>query len=687
MMNDKKRSFFLITGIALATIALVSIGILYSSYSKSLKSLNEEYNGDYHVIYKEITKEKEDIIKNSPLVENYEINREKEMIRVLLCEDLNVIEGVDKLNKLVGGPYEENVYFLQEDEDNIRFSAIIAAMYGITIIISSIIVFNVVIMTLQEMEEDIRELRIIGTSPRQVGRVLYNEIIIAISIGVPIGIIISTLMLFGNLIEGLEVKFQLSVVIITIALIVLMASTPVMGKVLSMNSKKVLKVKDQYSYDNLFYSNIRTKKIEKVFAKRHMTGNFKKSFMAIFMISLGLTMYLTVDLVGVGYINPNLIDTSEGHIKIIDYTFSGESSYYNKRSVLDGLLNKIEGNDAIQYTYYNYSMRFTMDWIGYWNKENLSKAQYMKVRVIDKESEAYYKSKIKDFNYDNLVKEKGGILVEGEDGTGTRESIYLSQYSAGVPLDVAIDISKDKMYESLKEVKICNSVSYKLLGNELIDTLILPVENLPYKTLKSVFYDADGYTLRSSDINILYIDNMVIKLKNNYKQDDLNRIRIEIAKEIPQNFEVYDYLRTNDYQIKKSYIVNLGGYGLSLIVILIGIFNIINTITMNILSSGREILLIKSVGASFNKLKRGFINEGLKYGVYGLIYSCIFAVPIVVLFNSQFAGGEINLEETFIKFLFIACIVEGICYLSSVWAINKIGRINSMEGIRNYDRG
>jgi len=159
-----------------------------------------------------------------------------------------------------------------------------------------------------------------------------------------------------------------------------------------------------------------------------------------------------------------------------------------------------------------------------------------------------------------------------------------------------------------------------------------------------------------------------------------------IRKSIPggETLDIIDNVDANKKQKEGNLFVQILVYGFLLVVSLIGSVNIINTITVSILTRRKELAALKSIGMSQKDLKKMIIYEGLIYGFFGsllgIVYGSLLSYIIYIALSDTVDDivWVFPYQASWISF--VAAFV--ICYLSALVPLSKIRRENIIDVIR-----
>lgn len=160
----------------------------------------------------------------------------------------------------------------------------------------------------------------------------------------------------------------------------------------------------------------------------------------------------------------------------------------------------------------------------------------------------------------------------------------------------------------------------------------------------------------------------------------------EVSKEL-NNMEKIGYTNYNE-SLKETRairtVIYIFVYGFIAVITLIGVTNIFNTITTNMLLRSKEFAMLKSVGMTAKEFNNMIRLESIFYGLKSLI----IGLPIGLLLSyALYKGFGTSMEITYqipwasigIAVLFVFIIV----FITMKYSLNKINKQNIIETIRN----
>ncbi|MCG8512955.1 MAG: FtsX-like permease family protein [Halanaerobiales bacterium] len=124
-------------------------------------------------------------------------------------------------------------------------------------------------------------------------------------------------------------------------------------------------------------------------------------------------------------------------------------------------------------------------------------------------------------------------------------------------------------------------------------------------------------------------------------------------------------------------------YGFVLVVSGIGVVNIVNTITTNILIRKREFAMLKSIGLTPKGLKKMVVVEGLLYGIKASIYGSLLGAGLSYLLYLGLSNVRALLWQIPWSYMAIATIASLVIgYLSVLLPLARVEKENLLELVR-----
>ena len=185
-------------------------------------------------------------------------------------------------------------------------------------------------------------------------------------------------------------------------------------------------------------------------------------------------------------------------------------------------------------------------------------------------------------------------------------------------------------------------------------------ELFPQYRVFRVAFDTDG----QQDGNILQELKLITASHSN----------IDIISRYERREEIRDYLVT----------ANILGIGLSVILLLVGVMNFVNTMAVNVSTRRYELAVLESVGMTKRQIKRmlsmeGFCYWGVSLSLVATIGTAIFIV-LYVIFSKEASYAVFSYP--FIPLVLVAGLVLLICLVVPIWAYKTDTKLSVVERLR-----
>ncbi|GAA3657733.1 ABC transporter permease [Asaccharospora irregularis] len=131
---------------------------------------------------------------------------------------------------------------------------------------------------------------------------------------------------------------------------------------------------------------------------------------------------------------------------------------------------------------------------------------------------------------------------------------------------------------------------------------------------------------------------------NNITKDTIGVILRDLSLEVKE---------LNKYNDSRALLIN----GITVILFLVSVFNIINSISYNLISRTNEFSVIRAIGLSEKSFKKMILFEGIVYGIISNIVTIIFSVISQILIFIQIRADLINPKMVLNLKLYIIIIV------------------------------
>ncbi|CDM69622.1 putative membrane protein [Clostridium bornimense] len=699
----------------------------YCSYGRDIEvgtdvTLMEEENEIQYTVVGIIEKKE----WNGPIAVVFNDKNSQMGAIVKIKEDSRLRKNIDKLNEVL--KKDNNSIEIEENDSLLsylgasEYQNINSELYIVIIILISIVVISTIVMisnafniTVTERLKEFGLLKAIGTTPSQIRTLVFIEATIIAFISIPIGIIIGYLglklvliLLKNSLISELaEVNIILNIKVILIVIIIgivtvylsALSSTIKAGRVsplecINSSTVNIKRVPRGRIINKIF-------RIEGLLAFRNRKINRNRYYVTIVSMSLSIALFISIStsLTRLYGSMEEVIDPSSVYdMEIMSMDNSEDYSEIKEKLLKCKEVKDIKdirfGAEVIGYvdegktlSYSTYEDRFSID-------DNTLEAIPVEVILIDKSYESWIKTKIDNFSYGDLVKEKGvisldvkcfdsvkGKYVSGYNNIHKGDNLYLSDITE-VELQKNSDIGKGIVRNSLKKANIMYNMVCKLGRDTFISTsngiiMIIPIEN--WKEIH--LGETENIKLSTNTITSLGV-----KLKDNLNKEQLNIVRKSIKDEFGDRYYIDDFLEDKEYNNKRIMTVKIFSYSFILIITLISVLNIINTVSTNILLRKRELSSLRAIGTSFSSMRKMLLMEGMMYGIYSSIYGSLLGIILANFIVKQISNvfGVMNIFP--IKEILIAVVVSTLLgIVSIIIPLNRLKKVSIIDGIKALD--
>lgn len=651
-------------------------------------------------------------------------------------EDKNLRRHIDDLNSKITSSNKET----EIDERDSFLTILGAGKYEnvnesyntIVLILSSIVIFSTVIMIFNAFNISVTErmkeyglLKAVGSTPSQIRNLVLVEAGILGLIGIPLGLFIgyfgldAFMTIFGKyFIKGIgdieilfSIKMILQALILGIVTVFLSALLPTItaGKIsplecMNNSTVKITKVPKGAIWNKLL-------KIEGLIAFRNRKINKKRYYITILAMTISIALFITMSAT-----LRTTFDTFSGYNEVFEngdiIVSVGSDEYFNGNKDLMGIGKKLKNdydiinevvNNYVEPMMISYGKSESFEGVNnsrlYEDKTNINNEEYRAfgviIKPIDKSHENYLKKYMGEFSYDNIVKEKGVIVINGAKGFSAEDEKYKNTSLMNVEIGDSIyltpytESTEQYDYEEIKSDKHEVKVSHILSINNVNDivTIIVPIETLPFDYYKyKVTRDENSTEYIDKSGKLDEVHSIGLDIVDNFNIKELNLLRENLETEFTENAYINDKIADREENRKRELTVNVFVYCFIAIVCLISALNIINTVSTNIILRKRELSGLRAIGTSYEAMRNMLLIEGAMYGGYSAILGSIVGTGLSYILTKLMFGvmeGTFVLPIREIVIAFIGAIILGI--IAILIPLKKIKEISIIDGIRNLD--
>lgn len=598
----------------------------------------------------------------------------------------------------------KNEIEVEVNSDLLRFEGVLSestlgVLYGIAsviiviIIVSSVFVIrNSFSISVSEKTKQYGMLASVGATKKQIKRsVLLEGLyigIIAIPLGILLGIVAIIILLWivnlliGDMMEGTEFVYNVPGMAILISVVISGITIFLSCLIPAIKASKIPPIEAIRGTDDIKIKTrkIKTSKLTKklfgiggVIASKNLKRNRKKyrttvvSLVVSISIFIALSSFLTYGQMMTGSYYTDLsynIAVNGGNEALYEKiaTWSGINSYsYSYQTSAEIDVNKY-GTDFAKEELENKKQIYEEDF-----PENVGKYEYNTLGLtIVMVNNDYFKSYVKSLGMNE--KDYSNIAILGDDmmhylGQGKSKVEHYFNVKAGESMEVTMD-------DEQKQIKISKITTERPMGYESC------------YTEGGYLFVSEDYPVVTKDKSELNSGNLCIDAQ---KPSEIENKLTDLKKE-GEDFE--DIMITNlaeyaDQQKRIIILVSIFLYGFIAVITLIGVTNIFNTITTNMILRSKEFANLKSIGMTTKEFNKMIRLESVMYGTKSLL----IGIPIGLLgsyeifksfTNSIDFGFIIPWQAIIISVIFVFIIVG----LTMKYSLNKINKQNIIETIR-----
>ena len=558
----------------------------------------------------------------------------------------------------------------------------IAGVIIAIIVISSVFVIrNSFSISVAEKNRQYGMLASIGATSKQIKRnVIFEGMIIGL-IAIPLGIILGIVAimillqvvnyLLVDMLNNLSFIYSINplaiVCTIVISLITIYLSCLIpairaskISPIESIRGNKDIKIKAK---------KLRTSRLTKkifgiggVIASKNLKRSKKKYRTTV--ISLVVSIFIFISLSSILNLGTKVTGLYYKDFKFNMYVSYGTEEIYEE-------LVKQDNVDNYAY-YYQTSLDFEgMKYASEFGKDQLNAYGDNMISLVAYNNE-YFKNYIKELglnpeDYKTVALLQDDEIRYNDDGSKTIDRLYKIK-----PND-KIEVGRvDKTYNIT--ISKCTADDSKPMGQEVTyyhDGVIIVSEDF----VKEVF----GEDVENSSY---MLSNLLINSKHPQELENTLNDLIKVNTKYT-GLEVTNYDTYIDQQRRMVLVVKIFLYGFISVITLIGVTNIFNTITTNMILRSKEFAMLKSIGMSKKEFNKMIRLESIMYGAKSLL----IGIPLGILGSygvyKAFAQGVgvgymIPYPAIIISIVFVFIIVG----ITMKYSLNKINKQNIIETIR-----
>ncbi|MDP4144471.1 MAG: FtsX-like permease family protein [Bacillota bacterium] len=596
-----------------------------------------------------------------------------------------------------------------DDSANTGFLIPVCIIIGIVVISTIAVIYNSFQISVVERIKQFGLLRAVGTTPKQIRKIVLREATILALIAIPLGLVCGIIAIYGIIFtfkvigadSVMPMKISISSLVLLISTLVGLASVYISALIPAFFAGRISPLVAINSRTSITKEKIKRRRnpiISKIFkfegalAAKNIKRNRKRYRITVFSIVISVMLFVTfksfMDMTLTIANTPN--ESSNTHFSILDSS---------QNTIDDTILNSITSLSSVDKVYKGY-LSYNFNEIIDSNKEinqvkelgnvyqsvnvngNNKTLMQGSIAVYDNNSLEAAKKYVESGTIDisKMNSEKGVIVID-------RDAIYNSKTKKTYMGPAANVKAGDEIKLQYSEKGIEQDGKLKLNDGKIETVKVLAVlKDEPFNFngvrsgIKIITTDEVAESLiGKKGIKPAYL-NITIK---NVKEEDSVKTQLEnIIKDKP-SLQIVNNLDQNRREKSALLMIQILIYGFVVVVSLIGSVNIINTLTTNIILRKREFASLKCIGLTQKGLKKMIVLEGLLYGIVGTIYGSIIACGLSYLMYRGMNGLREfgwKIPWTGIGIAAVAAIVIG--YLSVLSPLSRIKKENLIEAVR-----
>ena len=568
----------------------------------------------------------------------------------------------------------------------------------IIIMITTIfLIYNTINISITERMAEFGILRSIGATPKQIRNLVIKESLILCLISIPFGVLSGFIgvwitvkllesnisMMFNDSI--LTVKFYPSIILFTLIIGVITIFIASFGPARKAGKVSPISIIKGSSGGSIKYYN--GKIVRKIFgvegwvAYKNIRKNSKRFIVTILSLSISLIMFILFTT-----LNMKRLD----ELAYINKSSLTHGNIYLRKDIVNEVSDKIKNINGIDEVYiqpYLWLEYLALDpalitdefksSYGYESDEFLNNITIL----------GYDDNSLKELGVENGLKDGEVIIINSfarynEDGK--LENINISNLEEDdtfkIPVSNFSTLEENFLGLLIEDLNNDNCIEFKV--KKILD-------KNPFES----DYNYDFKIIMSKDFLEKINTSEYIRYELKFKYTNINdeKLTESASNEIQSIEEDYkltlnDLNADNKMQQQMWTVINVFVYGFIVIISLIGIVNVVNTISLNILLKKKEFGTLGTIGMSERQLSKMVILEGMLHGIIASIIGGIISLGLVLI-----AVKIINFGLTVSNKIYWQPFVIGftinllVVFIASLIPLNKLKKMSLVETIRNIE--
>lgn len=549
----------------------------------------------------------------------------------------DIIEFKDKIDM-------KDKQFIASNEDIIsEFIKITFVLIGLLIMIfisGYLFIYNTLNISINRNIRYFGQLKTIGTTSKQIKRIIYFQSFINSMVGICIGLflgVLSSNFLIPRLIKRsmyIAVNDNISKfnLIIYMVAIVFSAITVFVGSIKPAKIAAEISPIDAMKYSQ---SGVLSSKI-KSFPIRNLLRNKKQFFIILFSFIISITIFIIVNVIISGNDTKRILNEIYNYdIQILNETVLEENKNLITKEKISQL-EKVKGIKNIRVvTSEEIKSPYQEDILGEFYKD-LYKSRYSPGNYYDDIS-LYKNDESKINGIDNAF---GSRLIGIDKNEYSRITSNMNKkFKEKDFIDGKIAFFTEKFV--IPKSAVGKEFKFSPITEKVDDKYSIKIVDLYDK--EDIVYVAGNYNpniiISQNYFNEIVEKPIVELVKVEYEEPYNNTVEKEVENifigenniSFDSKLDAYNNMKDNGNKIK------ILGYSIALIIALLSILNYINVMASNIENRLNEFAVMESIGMTRRQIFRNLIKEGLIFGIASIVFSIIIGLPL-----SQIVFKSIN---------------------------------------------
>lgn len=539
--------------------------------------------------------------------------------------------------------------------DDVRYESIdkvVTAVFVIIIVVSFLafsgylLIYNVFYINITKNINFYGLLKTIGTSPRQIRRIVNHQAIflgiIGITIGLIFGIVTSFFILPGFMktigdgnyyfVMPKNIYFNPFIFIgtVTFTFLAVLISMHKPAKIASTISPV-----ESLRYTGVSYKCRKKKRSTTNGGKIYKIAFFnvfrdkKRSVIVFISLFMGITTFLLI------HTTLDSLNINNYFQKYLREDFVIENMDFSKNKISDEMVDEIksmQGTDKVKKA--NFS-RIEIDLNQKFFSELFTQTYMSKQMSEEQRTDIFQELAEKSEEYEFYVIGIDNAYIE-EYNENSEEKINVEAFKKG-----EIALVKPDIYGLKQKIKIDNLNMRKFFVTDLVNKRTKEFkakfvddkqEILPYEMSNIVGAPSIYISLDSMNAINEYADNYIIGINVNkiYEPDIEKKLKVLVQSNGLDFFSKSDTLENfND----NTRIINIIGSSISITLIIIGILNFINVMITGIITRLKELAVMESVGMTKKQVNKMLMMEGIYYAAITMFL--VFTLGMLIIYGAS----------------------------------------------------